>query len=85
MTTTISSKGQITVPIQIRRALALRPGVKLQVRLGQKAEFIVSKAPGVSVFAKFRGVARQRAPWKTGDAARDALRGSVSKASPKTR
>ena len=85
MTTTISSKGQITVPIEIRRALALRPGVKLQVRLGKKAEFIVSKAERESVFAQFRGIARQRATWKTGDAAREALRGPIPKGNGKTR
>ena len=84
-TTTISSKGQTTVPIKIRKALALRPGVKLQVRLGQKAEFIVSKAAGESVFAKFRGVARRRAHWKTGDAAREALRGPITKGDAKAR
>jgi AbrB family looped-hinge helix DNA binding protein len=77
MTTTISSKGQITVPIEIRKALALRPGVKLRVRLGKKAEFIVSKDASKSVFAQFRGMARHRSPWKSGDAARDALRGPI--------
>jgi AbrB family looped-hinge helix DNA binding protein len=85
MTTTISSKGQITVPIEIRKALALRPGVKLQVRLGKKAEFIVSKATTESVFAQFRGVARRRAPWKSGDAARDVLRGPIPKGDGKGR
>jgi AbrB family looped-hinge helix DNA binding protein len=79
MTTSISSKGQITVPVEIRKALALHPGVKLQVRLGKKAEFIVSKAPRESVFAQFRGVARKRAPWKSGDAAREALRSPIPK------
>jgi AbrB family looped-hinge helix DNA binding protein len=85
MTTTISSKGQITVPIEIRKALALRPGVKLQVRLGKKAEFIVSKAARESVFAQFRGMARQRSQWKSGDAARDALRGPILKGDGKAR
>lgn len=84
MTTTISSKGQITVPIEIRKALALRPGVKLQVRLGKKAEFIVSKAARESVFAQFRGMARQRSPWKSGDDARDALRGPSPRREGKT-
>ncbi len=85
MTTTISSKGQITVPIEIRKALALHPGAKLRVRLGQQAEFIVSKETGESVFAKFRGVAQRRAPWKTGDAAREALRGPLAKDAGKAR
>lgn len=74
MTTTISSKGQITVPIKIRKALALRPGAKLTVRLGKESEFIVSKASEDSFFARFQGMAKDRAPWKSGDAARKALR-----------
>ncbi len=79
MTTTISSKGQITVPIEIRKALALRPGVKLQVRLGKHSDFVVSKSMANSFFARFQGVARKRAPWKSGDAARAAQRGHVAK------
>lgn len=84
MTITISSKGQITVPVEIRKALALRPGAKLKIRLGKNSEFIVSKVAG-SFFARFQGVARRRAPWKSGDAARDALRGHVSKGDVKRR
>jgi AbrB family looped-hinge helix DNA binding protein len=79
MTTTISSKGQITVPVEIRKALALRPGVKLDVRLGRNSEFIVSKSATRSFFAQFQGVARKRAPWQSGDAARNALRGRAVK------
>jgi AbrB family looped-hinge helix DNA binding protein len=80
MTTTISSKGQITVPVQIRKALALRPGVKLTIQL-KDSTFIVSKATQKSFFSQFRGVARRRALWKSGDAALEALRGPA----PKTR
>ena len=74
VTTTISSKGQITVPVKIRKALALRPGAKLTIRLGKESEFIVSKATEESFFARFQGMAKARAPWKSGDAARDKLR-----------
>lgn len=75
MTTTISSKGQITVPVKIRKALALRPGVKLSIRLNKNSSFVVSKASEKSFFAQFQGIAKERAPWKSGDAAREALRG----------
>lgn len=74
MTTTISSKGQITVPVKIRKALALRPGAKLTIRLGRDSEFIVSKAAEKSFFARFQGTAKARASWKSGDAAREKLR-----------
>ena len=77
MTTTISSKGQITVPVKIRKALALRPGVKLSVRMGKNSSFTVSKASEKSFFAQFKGMAKDRSPWKSGDAAMRELRGSV--------
>jgi AbrB family looped-hinge helix DNA binding protein len=78
MTTTISSKGQITVPVQIRKALALRPGVKLTIQLKNSA-FIVSKAPEKSFFAQFRGRCSRRAPWKSGDLAMEKMRGPISR------
>ncbi len=81
MSMTISSKGQITVPVEIRKALGLRPGVKLDVRLGKNSEFIVSKSAARSFFTQFQGVARKRAPWESGDAARNALRGRAAKGS----
>jgi AbrB family looped-hinge helix DNA binding protein len=35
MKSTISSKGQITVPIEIRRRLGLRPGTVVQFEIGE--------------------------------------------------
>jgi len=75
VTTTISSKGQITVPLAVRKALGLRPGAKLEIRLGKEAEFIVSKAADKSFFGQFKGVCRKQAPWKSGREAVDAMRG----------
>ena len=40
MTTTISSKGQITVPVRIREALGLVPGTRLELELGPGATFV---------------------------------------------
>jgi AbrB family looped-hinge helix DNA binding protein len=85
MTTTISSKGQITVPIEIRRALALRAGVKLKIRLGKNSDFIVTKAADDSFFRRFQGMAKSHAPWKSGDDARDKLRGPIMKSERKMR
>jgi AbrB family looped-hinge helix DNA binding protein len=76
MTTTISSKGQITVPIEIRRALALRPGVKLKIQL-KNSTFIVSKASEKSFFSQFRGRCSRMAPWKSADLAMEKMRGPV--------
>ncbi len=77
VTTTISSKGQITVPLAVRKALGLRPGVKLEVRLGKDAEFVVSKAANKSFFSQFKGACRKQAPWKSGREAVDEMRGPV--------
>jgi len=77
MTTTISSKGQITVPIKIRKALALRPGVRLSIRLSKNSAFVVSKASEKSFFAQFKGRCQRTAPWKNSEIAMKELRGSV--------
>ena len=51
----ITSKGQVTVPHEIRRALGVRPGDKL---LFEKdgAEFRVKPERTKSPFAKYRGI-----------------------------
>lgn len=77
MTTTISAKGQITVPVKIRKALALRPGVKLSIRLSKNSSFIVSKASEKSFFAQFKGICG-RGPWKNSEVAIRELRGPVT-------
>lgn len=50
----ITSKGQITVPVEIRRALGVGPGDRLQFEKGARG---VSVRPvrKQSPFAKFRG------------------------------
>ena len=73
--TTISSKGQITVPVQVRRALGLKPGSRLEVRLGQKGDFIVTKAAEKDFFGQFRGICSRRSRWASGDQAIRELRG----------
>jgi AbrB family looped-hinge helix DNA binding protein len=77
MRTTISSKGQITVPMAVRKALGLHPGAKLEVRLGHNAEFIVSRATDESFFSDFKGICRKKAPWRSGREAIEKLRGNV--------
>ena len=57
MHTTISSKGQITVPAAVREALGLVPGTKLELELGPRGTFIARKAVGSGFFARFQGLA----------------------------
>jgi antitoxin PrlF len=79
MTTTISSKGQITVPVEIREALGLEPGTRIDIRLGPSGTFLATKAKEVSFFAKFKGVAGKRnLPYADSVNAMDLLRGKVS-------
>jgi len=78
MTTTISSKGQITVPVGVRVALGLLPGTKLSLKLGPKGTFIARKAPGESFFSQFQGIGKnEKVPYRDSRAAMDVLRGPV--------
>ena len=78
MTTTISSKGQITVPVGVRVALGLLPGTKLSLKLGPKGTFIAQKASGESFFTQFQGIGKKASvPYLDSRAAMDVLRGPV--------
>ena len=72
--TTISSKGQITVPRVVRKALGLSPGTRLEVKLRSPGGFLVTKSAIEDFFGRFKGVARRRARWHSGDEAVAALR-----------
>ena len=54
MKTTISKKGQITIPKAMRTALWLRPGAVIEIR-AEGGEFIGKKIGVEDVFAKWRG------------------------------
>jgi antitoxin PrlF len=46
MTTTITSKGQVTVPKPIRDALSLKPGAGVDFTVNDSGQVVLSKAPG---------------------------------------
>ena len=80
MTTTISSKGQITVPIQVREALGLAPGTKIELELGPDGTFVARKAGGPSFFAKFQGIGKAgKVPYRDSREAMEVLRGPVER------
>ena len=54
----ITSKGQITVPREVRRALGVRPGDRLLFE-GDEKGMKVRPARTESPFAKFRGIGNQ--------------------------
>jgi antitoxin PrlF len=79
MRTTISSKGQITVPRAVRKALGLHPGAKLEIRLGNSGEFIVTRVTTESFFSQFKGISQKKAPWRSGREALEKLRGPLGR------
>lgn len=54
MKTTLSEKGQITIPKSVRNALGLRPGTVIEIR-AHAGEFIGKKLSVEDVFVKWRG------------------------------
>jgi AbrB family looped-hinge helix DNA binding protein len=62
MSTTVTSKGQVTIPKVVRDQLGLKPGSKVEFKSGRDGEIVMvpadEKRPP-SRFAKFRGHAGQ--------------------------
>ena len=54
MKSTISEKGQITIPKSVRKALGLRPGAVIEIRV-EAGEFIGKRVSVEDVFVKWRG------------------------------
>lgn len=78
MTATISSKGRITVPATIRKAIGLTAGTQLELQLGPAGTFVARKAAKQSHFAKFRRIAAKRGPGNSREAM-NILRGRVNR------
>jgi antitoxin PrlF len=68
MPTTVTVKGQVTIPKHIRDELQLKPGTKVEFRLGADGNVVIAKAGrerkrGPSRFERVRGTATIR--WNT--------------------
>ena len=74
METTVTSKGQLTLPRPLRHALGLDAGTVLEVELGAKGSIVLRKKPTPGFFDQFVGLKAEGAPYPTGDEAREALR-----------
>lgn len=70
MPTTLTLKGQVTIPKHIRNALGLLPGVQLDFAVNSQGEVVLHKAAANVANAKDRfELARGKAQikWKTKD------------------
>lgn len=74
METTVTTKGQLTLPVEVRRALGIDTGTVLEVELGQGGSVVLRKKATPGFFDQFVGLKAAGAPYATGDEARDALR-----------
>lgn len=58
----ISSSGQITVPVEVRRALNLKPGDKVLFMRDEKGQIVIGNASAQAIYkaqAAFKGVAEK--------------------------
>lgn len=74
METTVTSKGQLTLPQEVRHALGIDAGTVLEVELGGRGSIVLRKKPTPGFFDQFVGLRAEGAPFASGDEAREALR-----------
>lgn len=60
MTSTISSKGQITVPKDVRDQLGLRPGTTVEFELTEKGVLLRKGHKGMRPVDRLRGILERR-------------------------
>lgn len=70
MATTLTSKGQVTIPKRIRTALDLEPGCTVEFAVNQQGEVVIHKTPArvpckADRFEAARGKADIK--WRTDD------------------
>lgn len=63
MYATITSKGQVTLPVAVRRALGLKPGQKLAVKVEDDSVVLNPPRSVNSVRARLQEEAKQSGTW----------------------
>lgn len=74
MQTTVTSKGQVTLPQAVRHELGIDAGMVLEVEWGEGGSIVLRKRPEPGFFDQFAGLKAKTVPYRTGDEAREALR-----------
>jgi antitoxin PrlF len=80
MQTTVTSKGQLTLPREVRQALGIDAGTVLDVELGREGSVVLRKQATPGFFDRFVGLKAKGAPFASGDEAREALRVAADQA-----
>jgi antitoxin PrlF len=61
MSTTVTSKGQVTIPKPVRELLGIEPGMQVEFSRNDAGEIVLGRVDGerpLSRFAKLRGTAK---------------------------
>lgn len=74
MQTTVTSKGQLTLPIEVRKKLGIDAGTVLDLELGSGGTVVLRKQATPGFFDQFVGLKAAGAPFASGDEAREELR-----------
>lgn len=74
MQTTVTSKGQLTLPWEVRHALGIDAGTVLEVEVGSEGSVVLRKRAQPGFFNQFAGLKAKGAPFPSGDEALEALR-----------
>jgi AbrB family looped-hinge helix DNA binding protein len=74
MQTTVTRKGQLTLPVEIRKKLGIDTGTVLELEFGSGGSVVLRKRATPGFFDQFVGLKAAGAPYGSGDEAREELR-----------
>ena len=75
MATTVTSKGQVTIPKPVRDHLGIGPGSQVAFRLAADGSIVIEKADGTQHPSRFAKLVGTAGPGPTTDELMELLRG----------